>query len=90
MNREDLARWLAMPRRTWRWSRQDVARYDAVEVTPVELRWFRWSHEPEDGGMMDEHVQTVAVFHASGPPPEMAPPATVLADLRRWLDEHCG
>lgn len=67
-----------------------MARYDAVEATPSTLRWFRWSHEPEDGGMTEEQTQTVDAFRAGGPPPGMNPPSRVVADLRVWLDEHVG
>ncbi len=88
MNREALAHWLGTPRRTWRWSRGDVARYDGVEATPTSLRWFRWSHQPEEGGLTAEWTQAVEAFRAEGPPGEMRPPAAVLEALRSWLDEH--
>ena len=88
MNREALARWLATPRRTWRWSRDDVARYDAVEATPDALRWFRWSHEPEEGGLTDERTQSVEAFRREGTPPGMDPPPHVVSELRRWLEVH--
>ncbi|MBX3249687.1 MAG: hypothetical protein KF901_21095 [Myxococcales bacterium] len=87
MDRERLDRWLAGPRRTWRWNRGDATRYTAVEATGRGLRWFRWSHEVEGGGMSDEIHQAHATFLASGPPETMADaPPTVQRELRAWIE----
>lgn len=87
MDRERLQSWLEGPRRTWRWNRGDATRYVAVEATSRSLRWYRWSHEVEDGGVSDELLQTHAAFVAAGAPESFgdAPPS-VLRELREWID----
>lgn len=72
-------------RRTWRWNRGESGGYDAVEATGATLVWYRWSHEL-DGGRSDVAEQSVAQFRASGPPAEMKAPASVVGELRAWLD----
>lgn len=72
-------------RRTWRWNRGESGRYDAVEATDSSITWYRWSHEA-DGGREDVAEQSVARFRISGPPDEMRAPASVLRELREWLE----
>lgn len=87
MDRDRLESWLRGPRRTWRWNRGDATCYAAVEATSRALRWYRWSHELEDGGSSDELHQTLAAFVAAGPPPGFTDaPAGVLRELREWID----
>jgi hypothetical protein len=87
MDRERLQSWLEGPRRTWRWNRGDATRYAAVEATSRSLRWYRWSHEMEDGGVSDELLQTHAAFVSVGAPESFGDtPAGVLRELREWID----
>ena len=72
-------------RRTWRWNRGDSGRYDAVEATDHRVCWYRWSHEL-DGGREDVAEQSTAQFRLAGAPPEMNAPASVVRELRDWLD----
>ncbi|MEM1417448.1 MAG: hypothetical protein AAGH15_21305 [Myxococcota bacterium] len=82
----DLRRWLDAPGRTWRWNRGETGGYDAVEASGDVLRWYRWSHEAEDGGEGRLVLQPAAAFLRDGPP-RPAPPR-VLAELRRHLEAN--
>lgn len=87
MDRERLNDWLQGPRRTWRWNRGDATRYVAVEATPLSLRWYRWSHEIDAGGLSHELHQTHAAFLAIGAPESLGDvPPGVLRELRAWID----
>lgn len=87
MDRDRLESWLRGPRRTWRWNRGDSTRYAAVEATSLSLRWYRWSHELEDGGVSDELRQTLVAFTTTGAPTGFEDtPAGVLRELREWID----
>ena len=68
MDRDALKRWLTGPSKTWRWNDGDRERDRGVEVTADGLRWFRWSHMPEDGGPEEVATQTVDAFLTSGAP----------------------
>ena len=73
--------------RTFRWNDgRDVTRYQAVETSERGLRWFGWSHAPEDGGLHDEATQSFADFLRNGP--SRAAPPHVMQALKRWIDEH--
>ncbi|MEM9068549.1 MAG: hypothetical protein AAGE52_08590 [Myxococcota bacterium] len=87
MDRAELRAWLRAPSRTWRWNRGTVERYDGVEFRAGRLRWFRWSHEADEGSC-DEAVQTVEEFVREGAPPAMKAPPSVVAELRAWIDRH--
>ncbi|HJK95056.1 MAG TPA: hypothetical protein RMH85_07690 [Polyangiaceae bacterium LLY-WYZ-15_(1-7)] len=91
MDRSKLEAWLAGPRRTWRWNRGDPGAYTAVEATATSLRWYRWSHEMEDGGAHGEVLQTHAAFVEIGPPATMEDaPKGVVRQLLAWIEEHGG
>lgn len=72
-------------RRTWRWNRGSSGGYDAVEATEKHVVWYRWSHEA-DGGRQDVAAQSAARFKLAGAPRDMQVPASVLRELREWLD----
>lgn len=95
MDRDALRRWLDGPARTWRWNDGDRERYRGVEAREGTLRWFRWSHMPEDGaegggGHVPVAEQSYGAFLADGAPAGMDPPGTILCELRGWLEEHTG
>ncbi|MCB9602813.1 MAG: hypothetical protein H6721_26335 [Sandaracinus sp.] len=90
MDRERLQSWLEGKRRTWRWNRGDASRYVAVEATNHALRWYRWSHEMEEGGPSDELHQTHAAFRSVGAPTAYDVPPGVLRELTEWLDALDG
>lgn len=90
MDRDALRRWLDGPSKTWRWNDGDRERYRGVEAREGVLRWFRWSHMPEDdgGGHMPVAEQGYAAFLAEGPPAGMTPPDAIRQEMERWLKEH--
>ena len=79
----ELRRWLATPRRTWRWNRGETEGYDAVEASGAVLRWYRWSHRAEGGGAHDLVLQAREAFLRDGPP--RPTPAGGLDQLRAHL-----
>lgn len=81
----ELRRWLATPRRTWRWNRGETGGYDAVEASGAVLRWYRWSHHAEEGGPQDLVLQAREAFLRDGP--ARPAPRGVLAQLHAHLEE---
>ena len=87
MDRGALEAWLRYRTRTFRWNHpEDPNGYDAVEVGPRGLRWYRWSHRfGEDGvhGEYDVHHQTLEEFGREGPARGL--PAGVQNELEAYL-----
>lgn len=72
--------------RTFRWNDGVSALgYEAVDASPAELVWFRWSHVPGEG-RLDEVRQSRTDFDRAGPARAMPAPAE--ASLRAWLAQR--